>query len=66
MAELEIQQSNLSELLSALRDDPHNVSAKLTEWHAKLGEARCDVQCAFSGVSVRLVVSVLCSLCSHM
>ena len=39
VAELEVQQSNLDELLAALKD-PQNMSGKLMEWHAKLGEAR--------------------------
>ena len=34
-----MQQANLHELLSSLKD-PNNVSGRLMEWHAKLGEAR--------------------------
>ena len=41
MTELELQHSNLQELLGALTD-PTTVTAaaRLTEWHARLGEAR--------------------------
>ena len=42
LAELELQQANLHELLAALKD-PKNAAAKLTEWHAKLGEARSTI-----------------------
>ena len=39
--ELEAQQVNLEELLSTLRDStPGSSAARLTEWHAKLGELR--------------------------
>ena len=48
--ELEVQKSNLEELIAAIRDssqdhtqkDPQSCSAaaRLTEWHAKLGELR--------------------------
>ena len=41
MLELGLQQSNLEELISALRDSsPDHTPTRLTEWHAKLGELR--------------------------
>ena len=43
LAELELQHSNLQELLGVLRDQSRGASStatKLTEWHAKLGELR--------------------------
>lgn len=43
LAELELQHSNLQELLGVLRDQSKGSTAaagKLTEWHAKLGEMR--------------------------
>ena len=42
LSELELQHSNLQELLGALRDHSKTstAAAKLTEWHAKLGEMR--------------------------
>ena len=39
LAELEMQQANLHELLASLKD-PKDISGRLMEWHAKLGEAR--------------------------
>ncbi len=41
LLELEAQQVNLEELLSTLRDStPDSAAARLTGWHAKLGELR--------------------------
>ena len=43
LAELEVQHSNLQELLGVLREQSRGSSAaagKLMEWHAKLGEMR--------------------------
>lgn len=41
MSELEVQQINLEELIATLRNStPGSVSARLTEWHSKLGELR--------------------------
>ena len=39
--ELEAQQLNLEELVASLRDsNPGSAAARLTEWHAKLGNLR--------------------------
>ncbi len=41
LAELSLQHSNLQELLGALTDrTSSSVAARLTEWHARLGEMR--------------------------
>lgn len=43
LAELELQHSNLQELIGALREQSTSMSSaagRLTEWHAKLGEMR--------------------------
>ena len=37
--QLELQHSNLQELMASLKDSK-STAAKLTEWHAKLGEMR--------------------------
>ena len=38
---LEAQQANLEELIAALHDStPGSSTARMTEWHAKLGELR--------------------------
>lgn len=42
MAELELQHSNLQELLATLKDTKSS-AAKVMEWHAKLGEMRLQV-----------------------
>ena len=44
LGELELQHSNLQELLGVLREQskgaPSQTAGKLMEWHAKLGEMR--------------------------
>ena len=39
LLQLELQHSNLQELMASLKDSK-STAAKLTEWHAKLGEMR--------------------------
>lgn len=41
LSELEVQQINLEELIATLRDSSAgSATARLTEWHSKLGELR--------------------------